>query len=127
MKHTLEVYLSEKIIFYNDGKWLHPLLELEIFLSKKKCDRSKILVKDKIIGRAAALILIYLGVQNVEAGIISKPGKDALEKHAINYKYIKIVERIQCRTEKMLENEYDPEKAFYIIKQLAKDAKLVSN
>lgn len=122
LKHTLEVYLAEKLIFHSDGKWLHPLLELEKFLSNSNYDRTKLVVKDKIIGRAAALILIYLGIQNVKAGIMSKLGKDALEKYVISYEYKNLVDRIQCRTEELLQNEDDPQKAYKIIKELSSSA-----
>ena len=122
MKHTLEVYLSENLIFYSDGKWLHPLLELDKFLSNSNYDRTKLVVKDKIIGRAAALILIYLGIKNVKAGIMSKLGKNALEKHEICYEYKDLVERIQCKTEELLKNEHDYQKAYKLIKKLANNS-----
>ena len=122
MKHTLEVYLSENLIFYSDGKWLYPLLELEIFLSNSNYDRTKLVVKDKIVGRAAALILIYLGIQNVKAGIMSKLGKDALEKHGICFEYNDLVKRIQCKTEELLKNEHDYQKAYKLIKKLANNS-----
>ena len=124
MKHTLEVYLAEKLIFHSDAKWLHPLLELDKFLSNKDYDRSKLLVKDKIVGRAAALLLIHLRIQNVNAGIMSKLGKDALEKYVISYEYKNLIDRIQCRTEELLRNEDDPQKAYKIIKELSSSAKI---
>jgi len=123
MEHTLEVYLTEKLIFHSDGKWLHPLLELDKFLSNKDYDRSLLLVKDKIVGRAAAMVLIHLRIQNVKAGIMSKPGIDVFKKHQVNYEYEKIVDRIQCRTEEMLKNEIDPNSAYELINKLAFSAK----
>jgi hypothetical protein len=122
MEHTLEVYLADKLLFHSDGKWLHPLLELEKFLSNKDYDRSLLLVKDKIVGRAAALLLIYLGIQNVNADILSLPGKNVLEKYRIKYEYKEIVDRIQCRTEEMLKNEFDPNDAYKLINKLASSA-----
>ncbi|MBC8182069.1 DUF1893 domain-containing protein [candidate division KSB1 bacterium] len=122
MAHTLEVYLAKNLIFHSDGKWLHPLLELDKFLSNKEYDQSKLLVKDKIVGRAAALILVCLGIQNVKAGILSKPGMDVLKKYRVNYKYKEIVDRIQCRTEEMLKNEFDPNTAYKLINKLASSA-----
>ncbi len=123
MVHTLEVYLEQKLIFHSDEKWLHPLLEFEKFLSNKNYDRSKLLIRDKIVGRAAALILIYLGIQNVKAGILSNPGMEVLKKHNVNFEYYEIVNRIQCRTEEMLKDEFDPLVGYKLINELASSAK----
>jgi len=122
MTHTLEIYLEEKLIFHSDGKWLHPLLEFKKFLSNNNYDRTNLIVKDKIVGRAAALILIYLGIKNINAGILSKPGMDVLTKHDIKFEYTKLVDRIQCRTEEMLKDELDPKVAYELINKLASSA-----
>lgn len=119
MQHTLEAYSGNKLIFFSDGKWLHPLFELETFLKKSPVDPQNLLLKDKIIGRAAALIIIYFGIKNIHAEILSEFGKDSLDKFGVKYDYDKLVERIICRTENLLKNEEDPEKAYWLIKKLA--------
>ena len=53
-EHALEVYQGETLIFYSDGKWLHPLLDLEQFLAAHPYDPGALSVHDKIVGRAAA-------------------------------------------------------------------------
>lgn len=119
MNHTLEVFSAEKLIFFSDSKWLHPLFELERFLSTNKYEPANLVVKDKIIGRAAALLLIYFGISTIKAGVLSKCGMDVLEKYSVKYEYQTLVERIQCKTEELLKDENDPEKAYQIIKLLA--------
>ncbi len=120
MTHSLEVFFKDQIIFYSDGKWLHPLFELEDFLSKSDYNPSTLLVKDKIIGRAAALILAHFGIKNVHAQILSSTGKDALELQGIKFKFNELVDRVICRTEKMLQEEHNPEVAYQLIKSLIK-------
>ena len=119
MEHTLEVYLDGEVIFYSDGKWLHPLFELENFLMQQNYDPASLIIKDKIVGRAAALIEVYLGFKSVRAGMMSELAKEVLDHFQIDYAYEKLVDRIQCRTENLLENEYDPKKGYEWIKGLA--------
>jgi hypothetical protein len=119
MKHTLEVYSDDELIFHSDGKWLHPLFELENFLIHQNFDPASLIVKDKIVGRAAALLQLHLGIKSVRAGLMSKLAKEVFDHFQINYEYEKLVERIQCRTEELLKSEYDPQKAYEMIKGLA--------
>ena len=120
MEHTLEAFLGEELIFHSDGKWLHPLFELEDFLTATDHEPADLTVRDKIVGRAAALLLIRLGIRDVRAGIMSKLGREALEKYDVKYEYDTLVDRIDCRTEEILVNEFDPEEAYAILRQRAK-------
>jgi len=119
MDNTLEVYLGEELIFRSDGKWLYPLFELEEFLAGADLEAAQLTVKDKIVGRAAALLEIRLGVGRVVAGIMSELGRRALERHNVEYEYGTLVERILCRTEELLGDEYDPERAYEMLKARA--------
>jgi zinc transport system ATP-binding protein len=119
MDYTLEAFLDGELIFHSSGKWLHPLFELENFLKQQNYDPASLIVKDKIVGRAAALVQVYLGVKTVQAGMMSKLGKEIFNHFQINYKYENMVDRIQCRTEEILKGEFDPEKAYLVIKAIA--------
>lgn len=118
MEHTLEVFFKDELIFHSDGKWLHPLFELEGFIKQYNYDPASLILKDKIVGRAAALLQLYLGVKSVHAGMMSKLAKELFHHFQIEYDYEKLVDRIQCRTEELLKNEYDPQKAYETIKGL---------
>jgi hypothetical protein len=120
MVHALEAFSGETLIFYSDGKWLYPLFELESFLAPTNYEPAYLVVRDKIVGRASALLLIRLGVGHVVAGIMSRPGKEALEEHKVKYEYERLVDRIACRTEELLIDECDPQKAYAILKKRAK-------
>ena len=119
MEHTLEVYSGEELVFYSSGKWLYPLFELEEFLATTDYEPSQLVLKDKIVGRAAALLEIRLGVGYVKAGTLSQLGKQALEEHNVEYEYQTLVERIVCKTEEILVDEHDPERAYLILKARA--------
>jgi len=119
MDYTLEAFFDGKRIFHSSGKWLHPLFELEDFLRQQNYDPASLILKDKIVGRAAALVQVYLGVKTVQAGMMSKLGKELFDHFQVNYEYENLVDRIQCRTEEMLRGEFNPEKAYLVIKALA--------
>ena len=119
MNHTLEVYQGNNLIFFSDGKWLHPLLDFQKFLSQHNYNRAALIVNDKIIGRAAALLIVHLGIKKVNAAILSKPGKEALEFHGIQFEFEQLVDRIQCRTEALLKDEFNAERAYQLIYELA--------
>ena len=119
MEHTLEVFSAGTLVFSSNGRWLYPLFELEDFLAARDYEPAALTVRDKIVGRAAALLLIRLGIRDVRAGIMSEIGKEALEKHGVSYEYDSLVDRIACRTEEMLATEYDPERAHVMLKKRA--------
>ncbi len=120
MNHTLELFQDDKLIFYSDSHWLHPLMELELFLQQNHLQVAHLLVKDKIVGRAAALILIDLGFRTIQAQIMSKLAREVLDRYQINYRYERLIERIACQTEEWLKNVWDPSKAHHLIKSKIK-------
>ncbi|MBN1154024.1 DUF1893 domain-containing protein [candidate division KSB1 bacterium] len=119
MQHALEVYYCDSLIFSSDGKWLHPLLELKMFLDGQQYDVRYIEIRDKIIGKAAAMIIVHIGAASCYGEIISKRGLEVLDKHRVRYNYKTQVDRIQCKTEDMLEKISDPQEAYDLIADLA--------
>ncbi len=120
MEHTLEVYQNTTLIFYSDGNWLHPLFELERFLAETEVDPSNLVVHDKIVGRAAALLMIHLGLGRVHAQLLSQLGQEVLEHHNVPYTYEQRVKRIACQTEQLLETMVDPASAYRLLRERAK-------
>ncbi len=119
MEHSLEVFFNDELIFSSDGKWLYPLFELEDFLRQQNCPAASLIIKDKIVGRAAALFHVKLGLKTVKAAMMSELGKEVFDNFRIDYEHEKLVPRIACRTEEILKNELDPEHAYFIITELA--------
>jgi hypothetical protein len=106
-------------VFFSAGKWLHPLFELEDFLPSSGLDRSSLLLRDRIVGRAAALLIVRLGIRRLHAQILSRPGKEVLEAHRVEHTWGELVERIACQTEAALADVEDPEAAYTWLRQRA--------
>jgi len=112
---TLLVYFDNQLIFASEKKWLYPLIDLHQFLKENETKNNHLLVEDKVVGRASALILVYLGIRQVRAHMLSKLGRDILDRFNVRYKYDQLVDRISCATEMLLQNETDPDVAFRLV------------
>ncbi|OPZ27222.1 MAG: hypothetical protein BWZ02_01731 [Lentisphaerae bacterium ADurb.BinA184] len=113
--NTLEAYRRRTVVFSSAGKWLYPLFELEAFLRKTRTPRASLCVHDKVIGKAAALLLARLGIRRVLADVLSQSGRQVLDAHGIRYRAGEVVERISCQTEEMLLEVSDVEEAHRLV------------
>jgi hypothetical protein len=99
---TLTILHEGTPIFTSHGNWLHPLFELEDYLAAHPIQPENLILQDKIIGKAAALLILRLGFRTVKAGILSRLGEAVLLRHGITSTYKQLVERIHCQTEELL-------------------------
>jgi hypothetical protein len=113
---TLTVLQDGTPIFTSHGKWLHPLLELEDYLADPAFQPEDLTLQDKIIGKAAALLIHRLEFRTVKAGVLSRLGEAVLQHHETAYTSEQLVERIHCQTEKLLATVEDPEEAYRLVK-----------
>lgn len=114
--HSLEAYRGEELIFASSGNWLYPIFKLTDFLEKEGISGKDIRVIDRIVGRAAALLLARLAVAEVTAHMLSEPGRQVLKQFNMPYRYHILVDRVQCRTEERFLEETDPEKVYAILR-----------
>lgn len=113
---TLTVLFERTPIFTSTGTWLHPLFELEAYLADHSVHPEHLILQDKIIGKAAALLIHRLGFRTVKAGILSKLGESLLQRYGIAYTYEQLVDRIHCQTEELLVEVEDSEEAYGLLK-----------
>ena len=107
------------IIFRNNGKWLHPLLEMGDYLETLSEPSSGLLLHDKIAGLAAASIITRLGIKCCHIDLVSKLAMARFEKYDVQCSYTEIVERIDCQTERILRPDMDNEQIYSIILERA--------
>lgn len=117
MTHSLEVYYQNQLIFFSDRNWIYPLFELEKFLQTTGHPVQELLVQDKIVGKAAALLLVYFGISRIRAQLISRLGMEILTHFKVNYEYQQTVDRIYCQTEELLQQEMDPSAAYRLLSE----------
>lgn len=85
-------------------------------------------VADKIVGRAAAMIMVYGGVSEVYTTVISERALELLQEHGINCTYVNTCHAVAnrrgdgiCPMERAIAPVGDPEKAFLLLKEKIKE------
>lgn len=121
---TLVVIFSDKGVFTSSDRGVKPLLHL---LENEKDFLKGASVADKVVGKAAALLMVLGGVKEVHTGIISEPAVEVFEKHNITFFFDKKVERIinrkgdgLCPMETLCIDVEEPSEAFEKIKEWLK-------
>jgi len=112
---TLKVFLNKKLVFQSSGKWLFPLFELEEFLTCQPMDMSKAEVRDKVIGKAAAMLIARLDAGSVHGEVMSELGREVFQRAGIPHTYSELVARIDCQTEELLLTVTDLERAHELL------------
>lgn len=118
-KPSLQLILDGKPVFESSGKWLYPLFELEDFLQDSPIDMPKAELHDKIIGKAAALLITRLEPGKVHGGVMSQRAMPVFDAAGIPYGYDQAVERILCKTEDLLADIDDIENAYSLLSRRA--------
>ncbi len=116
---TLHLTLGNSVIFQSEKRWLFPLFELEGYLAIHPMDLSRAEFHDKVVGKAAVLLMLRLGAGSVHAGVMSKLAQQVLDHAAIPYTFGTLVERIDCQTEELLKDIDDPEIAYALLRKRA--------
>jgi hypothetical protein len=112
---SLEFIIAGETLFVSAGKWLHPLFELEQFLMHRGIDGAQGEIRDKVIGRGSAFLIVRLGIRRAHAGLLSRLGKDVLDRAGVACTWESLVDEITCRTEGFLRDVTDPEEAYRIL------------
>lgn len=118
-RETLRAYCDGSVIFTDGGNWLYPLFDLERYLKEHSCENGSLVVEDTVVGKAAALLMLRMGVAEVRAGILSTLAARVFESANISYSYGELVEKIQCATEEILSAIDDTEEAYLILRKRA--------
>jgi hypothetical protein len=85
---TLRVYRGKKLIFTSKKDRLFPLIE---YIRKFGESQKRVVIFDKVMGNAAALLSIKAGCREVFSPLFSQLGIDTLQKYNIKYHAVAIV------------------------------------
>jgi hypothetical protein len=117
--NSLMIYKNNELIFESSLDGIKPHLkairELGSLLEGS-------LIVDKIIGRAAAFLIVYSKATEAVTAIMSTPGKNVLEKHGLKFSFLEEVPHIKmengviyCPFENMVQGIEDPKVAYQAI------------
>ena len=97
------------VLFASCAKWLYPLLEVERFLQEHaELDPATLILHDRIAGRAAAALAVYLGFKTVRLSMMSRLAEQVYQQYGITFYADTVVDRITCRTEDLIDDTMDP-------------------
>ena len=118
---NLLVFSGGETVFSSGSRGILPLIEAIDGLDREGL--GELVTADRIVGRAAVLLNIHLGVSEVHAMLISTGAKDMLQKHGIGFQFREETEAIKmkdgviyCPFERMVQDISDPEEAYVKIK-----------
>ncbi|MGN1417698.1 MAG: DUF1893 domain-containing protein [Acutalibacteraceae bacterium] len=84
---------------------------------------------DKVVGRAAALLMQKVGLRSVYAAVLSEPAEEILKNAGIYYEYERLVPRIQnrkgdglCPMESAVIDINDADEAYTILRSKIKNS-----
>jgi hypothetical protein len=132
LRPDLENSLSGKILFSSSKRWLHPLFELGEFLSSHakggsndnrifefddgiRASSSDLFLRDRVIGRAAAFLILRMGLHHVETDLVSQRALPLLVENAVTIEAFETIDVTKCITEELLKDKFDTEEAYLIL------------
>jgi hypothetical protein len=117
--NSLMVYKDAELIFESDLGGIRPHLKA---IDELGDQLEGTLMVDKILGRAAAFLVIYSNAAEAITRIVSSPGKQVLDAHNMKYSYLEEVQHIKmengviyCPFESMVQGIDNPNEAYKAI------------
>lgn len=123
---SLLIYSGEEAIYSSSEGGVMPLLQAIGLLGLERLRGS--VVADKVIGKAAALLIIYFQASEAHASLISYEAREVFMKRGLKHSYRKEAPHILnrdgsdiCPFEKLVMDIYDPEEAYRRIRTQTPD------
>jgi hypothetical protein len=117
--NSLMIYKDGELLFESNLSGIRPHLKA---INEHGDALEGTLMVDKILGRAAAFLVIYSKAAEAITVIVSTPGKQILEANNIKFSYREEVPHIKmkngvifCPFESMVQGIYDPDEAYTAI------------
>jgi hypothetical protein len=117
--NSLMIYKRGELIFESSLGGIRPHLKA---INELGTELEGTLIVDKILGRAAAFLVIYSKAAEAITVVVSTPGKIVLEKYGVKFSYQTEVAHIKmengviyCPFERMVQGIEDPLEAYEAI------------
>ena len=119
LEHSLILYYNNRQIFSSDEHWLYPLFEVEAFLKQSDVPAAELFLHDKIAGKAAAALIVRLGIRNCHIDLLSERAVPVFEQHGVKFTFDQMVDHIQCRTEDLITEKMTLEDTYLFLRKRA--------
>jgi hypothetical protein len=114
---TLRLYSGDAVIFSSEKHWLHPLFDLEAFFRDSGQDPARTRLVDRITGRAAAFLVVRLGIRDLRTRVLSRRAIPVLERFGVHHQCDELIDKVLCATEDLLAETQDPEAAWVLLQE----------
>ncbi len=120
-ENNLMVFREDELIFQSQGRGIAPLIEAIDTVGSENL--RGVTTADRVVGKAAALLNLYMGACEVHAGVISSGAKKILSEHGVQYQFLEDTDVVKakdgvvfCPFEKLVWDVSDPEEAHTLIR-----------
>ena len=120
-ENNLMVFREDELIFQSQGRGIAPLIEAIDTIGRENL--RGVTTADRVVGKAAALLNLYMGAVEVHAGVISSGAKAILSEHGVQYQFLEDTDVVKakngvvfCPFEKLVWDVSDPEEAHTLIR-----------
>ena len=120
-ENNLMIFRDDTLVFESQGRGIAPLIEAIDTLGRENL--SGVATADRVVGKAAALLNLYMGAVEVHAGVISSGAKALLSGHGVQYQFLEETDVVKakdgvvfCPFEKLVWDVSDPEEAHALIR-----------
>ncbi len=113
----MRLYAGAEVVFSSEKHWLHPLFDLESFFPQSGRDPAQTCLVDRVTGRAAAFLVVRLGIRELHTRVLSRRAIPVLERYGVQYRCLEQVDRVLCATEDLLADIQDPEAAWSLLQE----------
>ncbi|HZK93029.1 MAG TPA: DUF1893 domain-containing protein [Prolixibacteraceae bacterium] len=119
MEHSLIIKLNDQTVFSSDQHWLYPLFEFEDYLKQSDTNARDLFLSDKIAGKAAACLIVFLGIKRCHIELLSERAIPVFKANGIKITYDRLVDHIQCRTEDLITDKMSISDAYLFLRKRA--------
>ncbi len=120
-ENNLMVFRGDELVFSSSGRGIAPLIEAIDTIGRENL--IGVTTVDRVVGKAAALLNLYMGAVEVHAGVISSGAKVLLSGHGVQYQFLEETDVVKakdgvvfCPFEKLVWDVSDPEEAYTLIR-----------
>jgi hypothetical protein len=125
-RQNLLVFRDGEVIFSSGSRGVAPLVEAVDAFGREGL--MGVVTADRIVGRAAALLNVYMGAVEVHALLISAGAKEVLGEHGVGFIFREETDAIKmrdgvvfCPFERLVQGVSDPEEAYLMIRAKLSD------